>query len=632
MMAEGPITMVRGRSWLSFAVSGCLHGCVLAWVILGGARQPPERAQSIYDREIRPYEKKIVWYSLQEKLPEIAPADTQAGARPPRASAKAPQTMVAGARDDARPAPLIWAPEPEVAAPKEVPLPNVVAVTPPKVVRPFLSPPVKAPVVPPVAPLQDAPNVTAADLRPALPLPALKPKVVRPFLEPDAKAPAKPVAAALPDAPNVAVADLKPALPLPALKPKVVRPFLEPSVKAPAPPPVAPLEDAPNVAATDLKPALSLPEVTPSGPRRAFAPPPNVRMQRQAMLPLPEGPQPEMVVEPNALPFPGAGPRPQARAFTAPPAKPRAVTAAAVLPEAPSVSAVSAPKAGLDKVPRGYSPPRLPARPEAAPAINAEPPAVSPVPGPMSGVSLAIVGLNPANTTKVPAPPASRAAGFSAGPEPRAEGDTGARSFALVNVPGLVVSSGSKDSQPTIAATFSPTSRENLLAAARVSKGAAPKVPVELGGAYAASPDPRFAGRVVYTMAVQMPNVTSFSGSWLVWFAERVPDPGSSPGAAPREMRPPEVVRKVDPKYVAAAAADRVEGTVRLFGVIGKDGHVGGIALLRQLDDRLDRSAQEALAKWEFTPALRDGVAVDVDAIFEIPFHLAPRPKPLPKP
>jgi TonB family protein len=454
----------------------------------------------------------------------------------------------------------------------------------PKVVRPFLAPPVKAPVLPPVVPLQDAPNVTAADL--------------------------------------------KPALPLPALKPRVVRPFLVPSVKAPEPPPVAPLQDAPDVSVAELKPALPLPEVTPSGPRRAFAPPPNVRMQRQAILPLPEGPQAEMVVEPNALPFPTAGPRPQTRAFTPPPAKQRAVTAVG-LPAAPELAAVSAPKAGLDKVPRGYSPPKLPAKPEMAPAIHAEPPAVPTGSGAMGGASLAIVGLNPARTTEVPKPPASRAAGFSAGPEPRAEGDTGARKFALVNVPGLVVSNGAKDTQPTIAATFSPTSRENLLAAARVSKGAAPKVPVELGGRYAPVPDPRFAGRVVYTMAVQMPNVTSFSGSWLVWFAERVPDPG---GVAPREMRPPEVVRKVDPKYVAAAAADRVEGTVRLFGVIGKDGHVSGIALLRQLDDRLDRTAQEALAKWEFTPALRDGVAVDVDAIFEIPFHLAPRPKAKPQP
>jgi TonB family protein len=131
----------------------------------------------------------------------------------------------------------------------------------------------------------------------------------------------------------------------------------------------------------------------------------------------------------------------------------------------------------------------------------------------------------------------------------------------------------------------------------------------------------------VYAIAIQMPNVTSFSGSWLVWFAEREPDAAGTAGAAVRQMRPPEVVRKVDPKYIAAAAAERVEGTVRLFGVIGKDGHVGGISLLRQLDERLDRSAQEALAKWEFTPALRDGIAVDVDAIFEIPFHLAPRPK-----
>jgi TonB family protein len=245
----------------------------------------------------------------------------------------------------------------------------------------------------------------------------------------------------------------------------------------------------------------------------------------------------------------------------------------------------------------------------------------------MAAATLAIVGLNPAMTREVPVPPGSRAAGFSAAPQPRAEGGTGSNGIALLNVPGLVVQGGVKDKEPTLMATFSPTSKENLLAAARmarVSMGAAPRAPVEPRAVRVAeAPDARFAGRVVYSIAIQMPNVTSFSGSWLVWFAERDP----LPGAAPRQMRPPEVLRKVDPKYIAAAAAERVEGTVRLFGVIGKDGHVGGIALLRQLDERLDRSAQEALAKWEFAAALRDGVAVDVDAIFEIPFHLAPRPK-----
>src|SRR5260370_32686442 len=133
-------TTPRVRGGFSFAVSGCVHGCVLTWVVLGGAGPSQPRAQSIYDQEIRPHEKKSVWYSLREKLPEIAPVDTKPDTRPARARVKAPQTMVAGARDDAKAATLIWAPEPEVVAPKAMPLPNVVAVAPPKVAPPFAAP------------------------------------------------------------------------------------------------------------------------------------------------------------------------------------------------------------------------------------------------------------------------------------------------------------------------------------------------------------------------------------------------------------------------------------------------------------------------------------------------------------
>ena len=129
------------------------------------------------------------------------------------------------------------------------------------------------------------------------------------------------------------------------------------------------------------------------------------------------------------------------------------------------------------------------------------------------------------------------------------------------------------------------------------------------------------AGRVVYSIAIQMPNVTSFSGSWLVWFAEREP----VPGAAPRQMRPPVVVRKVDPKYVAAAAAERVEGTVRLFGVIRKDGHVGG--------DRAAAATGRAPGPQRAGSAGEVGVRAGAaqrrcrwtwTRVFEIPFHLAP--------
>jgi TonB family protein len=120
-----------------------------------------------------------------------------------------------------------------------------------------------------------------------------------------------------------------------------------------------------------------------------------------------------------------------------------------------------------------------------------------------------------------------------------------------------------------------------------------------------------------------MPNVTSYSGSWLVWFAEREPEPGS--GVPQGVVHAPVPTKKVDPKYVAEAAQERIEGAIRLFAVIRKDGHVDSVSVIRKLDPRLDMSAEEALAKWVFEPARRNGVAIDVEAVFEIPFHLAPR-------
>jgi protein TonB len=116
-----------------------------------------------------------------------------------------------------------------------------------------------------------------------------------------------------------------------------------------------------------------------------------------------------------------------------------------------------------------------------------------------------------------------------------------------------------------------------------------------------------------------MPNLTSYSGSWLMWYSDRM---AHEAGLAP--VSPPIAHRKVDPKYVAAAISDSVEGTVRLACVIGKDGKVSTVELVRGLDERLNRSAEEALTKWEFTPATRQGQPVDVDVLVEIPFRLKP--------
>jgi TonB family protein len=133
-------------------------------------------------------------------------------------------------------------------------------------------------------------------------------------------------------------------------------------------------------------------------------------------------------------------------------------------------------------------------------------------------------------------------------------------------------------------------------------------------------PDPLWNGRDTYAIAIQMPNITSYTGSWMIWFAER-----GEPSGTAAVLSPPVPLRKVDPKYYPAEMADRVEGKVLLAAVLRKDGRVDSILVLRHVDERLDQSAQDALDKWQFQPALRDGEPVDVDLLIEIPFRLAPK-------
>ena len=70
-------------------------------------------------------------------------------------------------------------------------------------------------------------------------------------------------------------------------------------------------------------------------------------------------------------------------------------------------------------------------------------------------------------------------------------------------------------------------------------------------------------------MAIQMPNLTSYSGSWLMWYSDRT---AREVGLAP--VSPPVAHRKVDPKYVARRPQGRAHRKckVQLACVISKDG------------------------------------------------------------
>jgi TonB family protein len=133
-----------------------------------------------------------------------------------------------------------------------------------------------------------------------------------------------------------------------------------------------------------------------------------------------------------------------------------------------------------------------------------------------------------------------------------------------------------------------------------------------------------FAGRKVYSLSLNMPNLNSSGGSWIIRFAAMKPDTNSadsSSAEAPSNLSSPVATSKVDPAYPLELMKQNVSGTVILYAVIHADGTVGGVRVLRSVDERLDRFAGEAIAKWRFQPAQKDGTAVDVEATFWIPFH-----------
>jgi protein TonB len=64
-----------------------------------------------------------------------------------------------------------------------------------------------------------------------------------------------------------------------------------------------------------------------------------------------------------------------------------------------------------------------------------------------------------------------------------------------------------------------------------------------------------------------------------------------------------------------------VQGTVVLTAIIHADGSVSDIAIAKSLDPRLDQNAMQALSRWLFRPALKNGQAIDLEAVITVPFR-----------
>jgi TonB family protein len=85
----------------------------------------------------------------------------------------------------------------------------------------------------------------------------------------------------------------------------------------------------------------------------------------------------------------------------------------------------------------------------------------------------------------------------------------------------------------------------------------------------------------------------------------------------------------VKPGYTPEAMRNRIQGRVRLQGVVERDGTISGITVIQSLDSQfgLDQSAVDALKQWRFQPGtLVDGTPVRVLVNVELTFTLRDGP------
>ena len=112
--------------------------------------------------------------------------------------------------------------------------------------------------------------------------------------------------------------------------------------------------------------------------------------------------------------------------------------------------------------------------------------------------------------------------------------------------------------------------------------------------------------------------------------------PGKGPGAGPGEgsgfgggvykigggVSAPTILSKVEPEYSEEARKAKWQGEVGLAVVVDANGNPTSIKVTRSLGLGLDEKAIEAVSKWRFRPAMKDGKPVAVSANIVVNFRL----------
>ena len=397
------------------------------------------------------------------------------------------------------------------------------------------------------------------------------------------------------------------------------------------------------IAPAPVMKASAITRLTPQLENSVVAPPPDAERNRQRDLPPIQtavvAPPPDIHAPPNTA-FKG----PQPAVIEPPPSVEAASRPLGDLNIAPSSVIAPAPQLSVREqraIPGGAS-----AQATLAPQVVPPPPSVSQSGSSTAGGRIVALNLHPSVALPPDPPQGNRRGTFATTPEGHvgasanpgsstadASVKSGTYGAGSGNSPGTGNGSskdatgglpsglyvGSGGSSPASPVTGDPAPKNPSLTSSNptlIAK-ASPARPLPSGNvADLSEPEQEvFASRKFYSMTLNMPNLNSAGGTWVIRFTELKRD--SSTG----ELSAPLVLHKVDPGYPLQIMRENVSGNVILYAVIHADGSVGNVRILRSVDDRLDRFASQAVAQWRFQPATKDGTPVDVEATFKIPFR-----------
>ena len=276
---------------------------------------------------------------------------------------------------------------------------------------------------------------------------------------------------------------------------------------------------------------------------------------------------------------------------------------------------------------------RPPAKKFTAPPLNSggdgggtrvmDAPAATPDAGSGGGtgsVTYAIVSASPADVAPPPPPAGNRNDLITVGGSQSGAG-SGAGGGSGAIVPGLNARDGTGTGSTIGALGSNVTPSASEISGLKPTRP--PAVPLPVNSPTVAIPqwpssrrvpanvDMAFKDRPVYATIVQGP---AGSGEWVMWFGDSQPAP---PGV--RSLMRPPVPRSVG--WINIEGAEKLPDSVWVSARLTKDGHFTEIGVGKVVSPVLAAGLTKIVESWLFSPALKNGDAIESDVLIEMVFR-----------